>query len=176
MTDDIVDNIIEKMTATQATKAYEHSDQLVRIGGERVLDKMVALLKSQDEETQYLASRTLGLLEDKEKALEPLLKAIFATENKAIQGMLAEYLDEYDCSQKFVQIFKLYLFGTTKASAMAKEVLDYEEFDITPRVIRKSEKHWKHYINNVKQDDAFELKKTEIEAFLSELKALFENE
>ena len=90
--------------------------------------------------------------------------------------MLAEHLDEYDCSQEFVKVFKLYLFGSIKASAMAKEVLDYEEFDITPRVIRKAEKQWNHYVNNVKQDEAFDLMKKDTQEFLDELKSLFTEE
>jgi hypothetical protein len=176
MTEEILDNIIEKMCEESASKAYDYSDQLVRIGGEDVLNKMIELLKSDNNEVQYLASRTLGLLENHEEALAPLLEAIFDNDNKSNQGMLAEHLDEYDCSQQFVKVFKLYLFGSIKASAMAKEVLDYEEFDITPRVIRKAEKQWNHYIKNVKQDEAFELMKKDTEEFLGELKALFEEE
>ena len=174
MTEEIIDNLIDKMTADSANKAYDFSDQLARIGGKDVLAKMIELLQADNGDVQYLASRTLGLMKDHEEALSPLLEAIFDNKNKNIQGMLAEYLDEYDCSQKFVQLFKLYLFGSVKAAAMAKEVLDYEEFDITPRVIRKAEKQWSHYTGNVKKDELFELKKEEIDAFLGELKALFE--
>ena len=174
MTEEIIDKLIDKMSADSANKAYDFSDQLARIGGELVLRKMIDLLKSDSEDIQYLASRTLGLMEDHQSALPELIEAIFDKKNRNIQGMLAEYLDEYDCSDKFVQVFKLYLFGSVKAAAMAKEVLDYEEFDITPRVIRKAEKQWSHYTSNVKKDETFELKKDEIESFLDELKALFE--
>jgi hypothetical protein len=173
MTEEILDNIIDKMCEHSASKAYDYSDQLVRIGGGDVLKKMIDLLQSDNDEVQYLASRTLGLMDDHEEALTPLLEVIFDNKNKSNQGMLAEYLDEYDCSQQFVKVFKLYLFGSVKASGMAKEVLDYEEFDITPRVIRKAEKQWNHYISNVKQDEAFELMKKDTEEFLGELKALF---
>ena len=176
MTEEILDNIIDKMSEDSASKAYDYSDQLVRIGGEDVLNKMIGLLQSPSTDVQYLASRTLGLMGDHEAALLPLFDAIFNVHNKLIQGMLAEYLDEYDCSQYFVKVFKLFLFGSVKASAMAKEVLDYEEFDITPRVIRKAEKQWSHYIKNVKHDEAFDLMKKETEEFLGELKALFEEE
>ena len=173
MTEEILDNIIAKMSEDSASKAYDYSDQLVRIGGEDVLRKMIDLLQSSNNDIQYLASRTLGLMANHEEALTPLFDAIFDVSNKSTQGMLAEQLDEYDCSQEFVKVFKLYLFGSVKASAMAKGVLDYEEFDITPRVIRKAEKQWSHYIKNVKQDDAFDLMKIETEEFLGELKALF---
>ena len=131
MENEKVDQLIIEMTKEGQSKAFEYSEQLARIGSDYVLDKMIELLKIENHDTQYLASRTLGLLDNNDRALEPLLEAINDKKNKAIQGLLAEHLDEFDCSQKFVPIFKLYLFGSLKTSAMAKEVLDYEEFDIT---------------------------------------------
>ena len=169
-----IQNLIAQMTEPEQNKAFEFSDSLSHIGGEEVVAKMMALLKDEHLEVRYLASRTLGLCKDRALALEPLLEAINDISNKSIQGDLAEYLDEYDCSDKFVPIFKLYLFGSLKTSTMAKEILDFEEFDITPRVIRKAEKAWKHYQSNVKQDEAFELQKKDVESFLGELKSLFE--
>jgi transcription initiation factor IIE alpha subunit len=74
----------------------------------------------------------------------------------------------------YVELFRLYLFGSFKVSAIAKELLDYEEFDITPRVIRKAEKHWKHYVNNVKHDEVFEIKKAEVEEMLNDLRNFLE--
>lgn len=174
MQEEKIDEIIAQMIVEGQSKAYEYSDQLIRIGGQYILDKMVALLQSDNDEIQYLASRTLGLMEENDKALEPLFEAINDKKNKENQGMLSEHLEEYDCSEKFVQLFKLYLFGSVKASAMAKNVLDYEEFDITPRVIKKAEKAWSHYVNNVKQDETFDLKKEEIDELLGELKAFLE--
>ena len=113
----------------------------------------------------------MALTEDNGDALDSLLEAINEKENKAIQGDLAEALAGFDCSDKFHQLFKLSLFGSIKAIAMAQEILDFEEFDITPRAIRKAEKHWLNYTNNVKQDEAFELQKQEVEAWFEELKS-----
>ena len=169
-----IQKLIAQMTEPGQNKAFEFSDSLAHIGGEEVVKKMIDLLKDDNLEVRYLASRTLGKCDDRDESLEALLEAINDKSNKSIQGDLAEYLDEYDCSDKFVPIFKLYLFGSLKTSAMAKEILDFEEFNITPRVIKKADKAWNHYQNNVKQDEAFELQKVEVEEFLGELKALFE--
>lgn len=169
-----IDQLIEKIQDGTEPEAYKYSDQLAEIGGEYVMNKMIELLYDQNEETQYLAARTLSKIKDNHQALDPLLEAINDRENRNYNGHLVEALDGFDCSGKFVEVFKLYLFGNFKASAMAKLILDSEEFDITPRVIKKAEKHWYHFIHNTPHDEAFETKKTEVEAILGELKALFE--
>jgi hypothetical protein len=52
--------------------------------------------------------------------------------------------------------------------------LDSVEFDITPRTIRKAEKHWNHYLHNPEDEESVALKKLEVEPMLQELKDLFE--
>jgi hypothetical protein len=86
---------------------------------------------------------------------------------------MVEALMHFDCSDHFVDIFRIYLFGNLKASGLAKWMLDHEEFDITPRVIRKCEKHWHHFLHNSKQDEAFFLRQQEVESILNELRSLF---
>ena len=60
--------------------------------------------------------------------------------------------------------------------SIAEELLDYKEFDITPRVLKKATKAWNHYVNNVKHDEVFELKKEEVEGMLEDLRDYLENE
>ena len=52
--------------------------------------------------------------------------------------------------------------------------LDFKEFEITPRVIRKAEKHWNHYSNNIKHDEVYEIRKSEVEEILADLSAFLE--
>ena len=152
------------------------SNRLANINTDEVRDKMVELLQNPREETRYLASRTLGKMENSQEALVSLLEILEDNNYPYSKGDLAEALLEMDCSEKFVSIFKLYLFGSVKLSSMAKLVLDSEDFNITPRTIRKAEKHWIHFTNNTSQDDGFEIKKEEIEGILNELKSLFSEE
>ena len=165
---------IQKLQEPSNDSAYYYSDQLAEIGGEEVLKELITLLSHENEEVKYLAARTLGAMESNAEAYTPLLEAINDKKNKSCSGGLTEGLEGFDCSSKFVDIFKLYLFGNLKTSGLAKRMLDYEEFEITPRVIRKAEKHWVHYQNNVKHDDEFEVTKVEVEAFLNDIKTLFE--
>jgi len=154
--------------------AYMAADRLAEIGGEEIMQKMMALLASTNDNTVYLAARTLSKCTENAKVIEEVFELIKNANEPFLKGVLTEALSGFDCSEYFVEVLKIYLFGTFKASAMAKEVLDGQEFAITPRVIRKAEKHWHHYEHNVKQDDSFMLKKQEIEIMFSMMKELFE--
>ena len=155
--------------------AFEASDNLARIGSEEVVTAMVNLLESPDLEIRFLASRTLGLIENNENGLAPLMLAIHNAENASITGDLMMALEGFDVSTIFLDLFKLYLFGSFKVSRMAKELLDFKEFEITPRLIRKAQKHWNHYSNNVKQDEAYLIRKKEVEEIFDDLNGFLED-
>jgi len=167
-----VKQLSEDLTET----AYKASDALGRIGSEEVVDAMIQLLNHPNEESRVLAARTLGLVENNEAALQPILNAVKNKENKEIAGDLLMALDDFDLSEIYVELFRLYLFGTFKVSTVAKGYLDFKEFDITPRVIKKAEKHWNHYVNNIKQDEAFEVRKSEVEEILTDLRNFLEED
>ncbi|MBS9524607.1 HEAT repeat domain-containing protein [Litoribacter ruber] len=171
-----IEYLLEKMCNPQEEEAYKYADELAEIGGEEVLQRLITLIKSEDKECAFLAARSLSKIENNQEALDPLLEAIHEKDNKNQNGAFVQALEGFDISSKFVDILRIYLFGNFKASTIAKSYLDYTEFDITPRVIKKAEKHWNHFTNNSKQDEAFELKKAEVEEMLSEMKSMFEEE
>jgi hypothetical protein len=168
--------LLAKMTDEKEDAAYAFSDQLSKIDHPLVIEKMVDLLRDENPDNRYLAARTLSKMPNNSAALEPLLEAIHDKQNASNNGGLVEALEGFDISACFVDILRLYLFGNFKVSMLAKEMLDYTEFDITPRTIRKAEKHLNHFINNSKQDDQFEYKKSEVEEILKDLKTMFEGE
>lgn len=151
--------------------AYKASDTLGHFGSEDVIEAMIDLLNHPSKESRYMAARTLGLVKNNGSALNPMMEAIKNNENSAIAGDLLMELEGFDISAIYVDLFKLYLFGSFKVSAISKDLLDHKEFDITPRVIRKAEKHWNHYSNNVKQDEVYALRKIEIDEILNDLNA-----
>ena len=151
--------------------AYKASDALGRIGSKEVVEAMIQMLNHPNEDSRILAARTLGLVEQNDAALQPMLEAVKSKENKAIAGDLLMALDGFDVSEIYVELFRLYLFGSFKVSTVAKGYLDFEEFNITPRVVKKAEKHWNHYANNVKHDEVFEIRKEEVFEMLDDLRA-----
>ena len=165
---------VEKLTGELNETAYKASDSLGRIGSESVVMAMIELLNHPYPESRIMAARTLGLVKNNNNALLPLLEASINKENSAIAGDLLVAMDGFDVSEIYVEIFKLYLFGSYKVSMVAKDLLDHKEFSITPRVIKKAQKHWNHYSNNIKQDDVYALRKIEVEEVLDDLKAYLE--
>ncbi len=171
-----ISSLINQLSGELTEKAYEASDSLGHIGGEEVVKGMITLLDHPNSESRYMAARTLGLIEDNAAALEPLLDAIKSKDNADIAGDMLLALEGFDISTSYVEIFKLHLFGSFKVSRIAEDLLDHKEFTITPRVLKKAQKHWNHYSNNVKQDEVYALKKVEVEERLDDLKSFIEND
>lgn len=161
--------LVEIIAKGSDENGFKASDSLGKIGTEEDLNKLINLLNGSNEDVKFLAARTLGLMKENASALEPLLEAINDKNNETIAGDLLMVLDGFDISEHYVPIFKLYLFGSFKVSKIAKELLDYKEFNVTQRVLKKATKHWNHYQNNVKHDDAFKLFELEVKERLEDL-------
>lgn len=171
-----VQDLFRKMCDKDEAEAFVYADQLAKIGSEEVLSKLLELLRSEDFDDAYLAARALSKMENNQAALEPLLEVIHAKSNQNRNGGFVEMLEGFDLSDSFVDLFRIYLFGNFKASLLAKALLDSVEFDITPRVLKKAEKHWKHFTNNTNaESDEFMLKKDEVETMLQEMRDLFDD-
>src|SRR5690554_2062812 len=168
-----IDLLIDKMTNKEEREAYKYAEQLATIGTEEVFLKVRELLHHEVWEISYLAAKTLGKMEQKNEALDTLMDIVHDKKSITRSGELVEALEAFDLSNHFVDVLRIYLFGNYKASVLAKEYLDHTEFDITPRMIKKARKHWEHYQNNVKKDEAYEIKKKEVEAVLEDLEGLF---
>lgn len=166
--------LIDKMCDKSEAEAFEYADKLAEIGTEEVLDKLIEILKGQDLDAAYLAARALAKVENNQKALEPMMEIILDNRNKNTNGLFVQALEGFDLSDKFVDLLRIYLFGNFKSSNLAKDYLDHIEFDLSPRTIKKAEKHWKHFENNVdKESDDFLIKKEEIELIFKEIRNLF---
>jgi HEAT repeat protein len=168
--------LLQQLTGELSEKSFDASNVLGSIGSEEIVNSMIELLNGPSIESRFMAARTLSLVKNNKNALNAVLEAIKEKENSSIQGDLLTTLEGFDISDCYVEIFRLHLFGSFKVSRIAEELLDYKEFNITPRVIKKATKHWSHYANNVKQDEAFALQKIEVEERLNDLKAFVEDE
>ncbi|WP_323756002.1 HEAT repeat domain-containing protein [Roseivirga sp.] len=166
---------LKELTGELNDKSFNASNYLGSIGSEEVVNAMIVLLDNPNPETRFMASRTLGLIENNSAALSSLFEAFKKKENSEILGDLLMALEGFDVSDSYVDIFKLYLFGSFKVSRIAEDLLDHKEFNITPRVLRKAQKHWVHFSNNVKQDEAFMLQKIEVEERLNDLKGFIDD-
>lgn len=168
-----IQDLIQKMCDKNDAEAYRHADKLAAIGTEEVMQALLEVLKSEDLDDAYLATRALSKMDNNQGALVFLFDVIHDKKNQSRNGGFVQMLEGFDLSESFVDLLRIYLFGNFKASQLAKDYLDTIEFEITPRVLKKAEKHWKHYINNVNPNsEEFEIKKAEVEQILFEIKEL----
>ncbi|GAA0877053.1 hypothetical protein GCM10009119_00210 [Algoriphagus jejuensis] len=171
-----IQTLFDRMCDPKESEAYFFADKLGGVADEEAKDKLVQLVKGDAWEVAYLACRALSKTKFQEESLDVIFETIFDKKNKSVQGAFTQILEEFDLSHRFVDVFKVYLFGNYKASTLAKVYLDEVEFDITPRTIRKAEKHWNHYLHNPEDEGSVELKKSEVEPMLKEMKELFDQE
>lgn len=165
--------LFSKITDPNESEAYVFADKLGLKANDEAKGKLLELVKGENWEVAYLACRALSKTIWQDEALDAIFDVIFDRKNKNLQGAFVQILEEYDLSLRFVDIFRVYLFGNFKASTLAKDYLDQVEFEITPRTIRKAEKHWNHYIHNPEDEGSMAIKKAEIEPMLLEMKELF---
>lgn len=168
-----IQKLFDRMCDPKESEAFYFADKLGALADEEAKDKLIELVKGDHWEVAYLACRSLSKTPFQEEALDTIVETIFDKKNKSVQGAFVQILEEFDLSSRFVDVFRIYLFGNFKSSTLAKDYLDEVEFDITPRTIRKAEKHWNHYLHNPEDEGSLNLKKSEVEPMLQEMRELF---
>lgn len=171
-----IQKFLDQMCDPNEKEAYFFADKLGKVADEEVKNKLIALVNGDKWEIAYLASRALSVSSFNEEGINAVLEAIHDKRNIRQQGAFAQILGDFDLSQRFVDVFKIYLFGNFKSSTLAKSYLDEVEFEITPRTIRKAEKHWNHYLHNPEDEDSALVKKNEVELMFQEMKELLSGE
>lgn len=169
-----IQKVLNRMCDPKEEEAYHFADKVGSMADEETKHQLISLVKGDQWEIAYLACRALSKTNWNEEALDAIFEAALDKKNKTVQGVFIQILEEFDLSERFVDLFRVYLFGNFKAATLAKGFLDSVEFDITPRTIRKAEKHWNHYLHNPEDEESLALKKLEVAPMLQELKDLFE--
>tara|TARA_R110001599_G_scaffold256632_2_gene456867 strand:+ start:142 stop:756 length:615 start_codon:yes stop_codon:yes gene_type:complete len=171
-----IDKLIDNLLNKSKDEPMKYGEQLVRIGGSEIQEKLIHVLKNGDMDDAFLATKVLALMDNKQASLDALFEVIHLPANQNKNGGLVSLIEEFDIIDKFVDLFRIYLFGNFKSATLAKVHLDYAEFDITPRTLKKAEKHFNHFLNNASNGDDFELKKAEAATILAELKEILDEE
>lgn len=152
------------------------SDWLAKNLNDEIFTFLAELLNSEDEFARDIAAVTLAKTNDN-RAIEPLFEAIQKKENENNRGVLVGCLDAFDIDEKFVDIFKLYLFGNFKVSVFALDLLNTKSFDIRPRTLKKASKALHHFSHNIgEEDDKAQERKEEATIILKELEELLAEE
>ncbi|MGB4775110.1 MAG: HEAT repeat domain-containing protein [Daejeonella sp.] len=101
--------------------------RLIEIGGDEIVDFFISLLALDNPNIRNMAALALHDLKDN-RAVEPLLKAIFKQENHQKNGTMVYALEELDCSTKLKEIFQILFYQTWESKQSAYSILSSQVF------------------------------------------------
>jgi hypothetical protein len=137
-------------------------DELVSRGGEEVLAFLVSFLPGSDVLLRNRAAIALHDLADN-RALEPLLQAIFNKENENYRGTLVYALDTLDCSHLLVSLFDLLFFGNAEVKMGAMSVLDNQIFEFDSDDLHAIKAKWEQVQQHPAQCPEYEACRKDIQ-------------
>ncbi|MCP2045813.1 HEAT repeat domain-containing protein [Pontibacter sp. HSC-36F09] len=136
-----LDQLKQEILSQDWEKARDAAYRLGEIGGDEVLTFLIQLLNSKDPILRNCAA--LGLKDIKDnKAVEPLLDAIFKKENHNYNGTLVFALEDLDCSQKLKEIFKILFYESYEAKISAYAILSEQVFEFSEEDLLKVKEMW----------------------------------
>jgi len=115
--------------------------RLGEIGGDEVVDFLIPMLMLDDQRIRNSAALTLRDIGDN-KALEPLLAAIFKKENHNHNQTLVYALETLDCSEKLVEIFTILFYESYVGKISACNILNDQIFSFTEQDLLNIEMMW----------------------------------
>ena len=156
MKDPITNNKIEnwkKGFLSEDLKTVQRSaDNLVEIGGDSVVKYLIGLLEIEHVKKRNIVALALRDLKEN-KAIEPLLKSIFKPENKNNNGTMVYALQELNCKDKLVDIFKILFFQGYESKLLAYNILDEQTFEFSKDDLNEIQRMWKEYNRNTDKDE-----------------------
>lgn len=121
--------------------AKEAAETLGQIGGDDVLHFLISLLELDDPRIRNHAALALEQISD-DRAIEPLLKAIFKQENHNCNGTVVFALQALNCSKYLVSIVRILLFETFESKMSAYTILTTQKFNASNEEIAEIELMW----------------------------------
>jgi hypothetical protein len=149
--------------------------RLGQIGGDEVVDFLISLIALDNSSIRNRAALALKEIKDN-RALEPLLTAIFKKENHNYNGTMVYALEPLDCSHKLKEIFKILFYETYESKVSAYDILCEQIFEFTTDDLYEIQKMWDDcnlnpekcpYFDNI---DMREMMQNAVEGFMWYLK------
>lgn len=136
-------------------------DSLVKIGNEEVFKFLINLLESENVLIRNGAALALHDLENSE-AVEPLLKSIFRPENKNHNGTMVYALENLNCENRLVDIFKILFYHEDEPKMSAYTILEEQIFKFNRDDLKEIEKMWNECSLNPEKGKGFDNKETKL--------------
>jgi hypothetical protein len=133
--------------------------RLGKIGGDNVFYFLISLIALDNSSIRNRAALALEEIKDN-RAVEPLLDAIFKKENHNYNGTMVFALESLDCSKKLKEIFRILFYETYEAKISAYAILDDQEFEFTKQDLLDIQKMWNDCKLNPETCPGFDDKET----------------
>ena len=117
------------------------ANRLGEIGGDDVVDVLISLIALDDCSIRNKAALALEQIKDN-RALEPLLTAIFKKENHNYNGTMVFALESLNCSKKLKEIFRILFYETYESKLSANAILSDQIFEFTEHDLRDIQRMW----------------------------------
>ena len=145
--------------------ALQASDELVKIGGQDILELFISLLDHENSEIRDIAALSLHDIANNQ-ALEPLLIAIKKSANNNSNGTMAYALETLDCSRKLKEIFDMLFFGDAEVKMAATSILRDQDFYFNSDDLKDINAKWDEIKGHPDQSPLLESYKDTIEYFI----------
>ena len=116
-------------------------NRLGQIGGNYVVDFLISLISLENSSIRNRAALALYEIKD-QRALEPLLNAIFKKENHNYNGTMVFALESLDCSKKLKEIFKILFYQTYESKISAYSIISDQIFEFTREDLIEIKQMW----------------------------------
>ncbi len=136
-----IDQLKEDVLSDDWHLADSSAVRLIEIGGDEVINFFISLIAEDNSTIRNRAALALRDIKDN-RALEPLLKAIFKKKNHNYNGTMVYALETLDCSAKLKEIFKILFYQTWESKQSAYSILFAQIFTFTDNDILEIKKMW----------------------------------
>jgi HEAT repeat protein len=136
-----LDHLKQEILSQEWERMRAAGYRLAEIGGDEAVQFLIPLLKSEDPLLRNCVALSLKDIKDN-KAIDPLLEAIFKKENHNYNGTLVFALEALDCSQKLKEIFKILFYESYESKISAYAILSEQVFEFTEEDLLEVNSRW----------------------------------
>lgn len=139
--------------------ALSAADKLGEIGGEDIISFLIKLLGSKQANLRNAAALSIRAAQD-DRAITPLLKAIFKPENRNYNGTLVYALGSLNCKDILVELFKILFYESYESKMGAYAILEEQVFEFSREDLLEIQRMWKACNNKTVKSNGFEDEET----------------
>ncbi|WP_218058541.1 HEAT repeat domain-containing protein [Allomuricauda sp. CP2A] len=142
-----IEKLKSNMFSSDWNLVKESARQLGELGGEEITDFLITLLDQSDSSIRDRAALALEEIRDN-RAVEPLLRAIFKKENEGYTGTMVFALESHDCSKHLTEIFRIMFYQAYECKMSAIAILDTQIFEFTKEDLMEIKDMWQKCLRN----------------------------